>query len=180
MLRKLQIVGSVLFICILVGIMCRPLILRMMNIRFEDYEDLYMAVVSSTSGPGADDNFSELPPSLRAMYCVAVLDMEILNGGVSQFFINDGDVMDGWVAESLRIVGLAPIAGLYEDFVRENRIDPGEIHALFWEEGRDFAELCARYPSDDFDGDYMELRESLDLEQAMLDYANAHPESLPG
>ena len=53
----------------------------------------------------------------------AIFDMEMLCGGLCTFFCNEGPAMAVRVSDSLRLLGLEPIADAYEAFAAENGID---------------------------------------------------------
>lgn len=152
--------------------------------RFDDYEELYFYLLDSTPGPH-DESFAALPGPVQQMYVAAILDMEIQNGGLCQFFVNCGTDYAPLTAAALRAVGVEPMAELYEAFLSDNDISMEDAAAFeivnFTMDDMDrYAALAKSYPFDAFDDAYMSLWESLHFEQAMLDYANAHAEELKG
>ena len=150
---------------------------RMVPVRFTDYEELYFAILDITAGPETDTHFDSLPGPAQALYIAAILDMEVQNGGLCQFFINGGSVYAARAAQSLQEVGLAPMKTLYESFVSENQIDPAEFDTFHSDKVDAFLTLYDRYPFDDFDDAYMKLWEELDFNNLMPQYANDHPEA---
>ena len=113
----------------------------------------------------------------------AIFDMEMLCGGLCTFFCNEGPAMAVRVSGSLRLLGLDPIADAYEAFAAENGIDLATLDGFplyptpdtAWKE--EYAAICEAYPFDEVDTAYVQLREELGFEEAMLDFAAAHPEA---
>ena len=151
----------------------------------QDYDDLYARILDfSAVGPAYDENFDDLPEAAQTLYVAAIYDMEMRCGGVCTFFCNEGPAVATRVSDSLRLLGLDPMADAYEDFVEENEIDLTTLAQFdidFYENGDGFAEeyadLWASYPFDDFDQAYLQHWEKLDFEGKMLDFAAAHPEA---
>ena len=150
----------------------------------EDYDGLYVRILGITTGPEADAGFDALPEAAQALYVAAIFDMEMQCGGLCTFFCNESPAMAVRVSDSLRLLGLGPIADAYEDFAAENGLELETLPQFdfdFFPGGDDYAEeyaaLCETYPLDGFDGKYMELREEMDFEGTMLGFAHAHPEA---
>ena len=151
----------------------------------QDYDDLYARILDfSAVGPAYDENFDDLPEAAQALYVAAIYDMEMRCGGVCTFFCNEGPAVATRVSDSLRLLGLDPMADAYEDFVEENEIDLTTLAQFdidFYENGDGFAEeyaaLWASYPFDDFDQAYLDQWEKLNFAGRMLDFAAAHPEA---
>ena len=137
-----------------------------------EYEELYFDLLGRTGGPESDAEFIELPVEVQNLYLAAILDMEIQNGGLLQYFANCGPESAARVSESLRAIGLEAMADLYDEFLAGHEINPMDLSAFECESVEDFIALCERYPeSDDFDNAYMELWQALDFNAAMLAYA---------
>ena len=144
-------------------------------VRFDDYEELYFAILSLTDGPNADEDFFSLPEAARHLHFAALFDMEIMNGGLCQFFVNCGSSYASRISQSLRAVGVPEIADLYDNFVSGNGIDVSDLSAFSISSIDEYAALAALYPFDDFDDPYVALWQELNFPQVMTDYANSHP-----
>lgn len=143
---------------------------------FEEYEALYLALAGRTSGPD-DEEFKNLPEEAQNLFIVSVLDMEVQNGGICQFFVNYGPACAERAADCLRAVGLDEMAAAYERFFRENGINPAELHEFHAETAEQFSALYKLHPYELFDDEYMKLRRTLKFEKNILEYANGHPEA---
>ncbi len=150
---------------------------KVSDVPFMDYEDLYFSILDLTAGPEDDVRFATLPESAQAMYIAAILDMEVQNGGLCQFFVNCGSAYAARTADSLHTIGLEPISILYESFLSNHQIDPTDLDSFQSATEETFAAQYERYPFGDFDGAYMDLWGELEFNNVMLQYANDHPEA---
>lgn len=149
----------------------------MIDVHFTDYEELYFSLLDITAGPGDDTQFDTLPESAQAMYVAAILDMEVQNGGLCQFFANCGSSYATRVVDSLQMIGLEPMGILYESFLSDNQIDPTDLSSFQTDTIDGFIAQYERYPYDNFDNAYVEMWDNLNFANVMLRYANAHYEA---
>lgn len=140
----------------------------------EAYEKLYFDVIEQVGGLETAD-FALHSSWEQALFIVLILDMEIQNGGLAQFFWNNGSVYASLVPDALEEIGLLDVKKLYEDFIQENGITLEEIDALR-ETDPTMTEIYSRHPFDEFDCRYMEIWAKTDLNQRLLDFAALHPE----
>ncbi len=139
----------------------------------EEYEKLYFSVIEQVGGPETA-GFARHPSWERSLYIVLILDMEIQNGGLAQFFWNNGSVYASLVPDALEEIGLEDIKKLYEDFIRDNGITMEEIDALR-ETDPTMTEIYDRHPFDDFDYEYMRIWAETDINGRLLDFAAEYP-----
>ena len=136
---------------------------------YEEYEALCSRLLES------GEEFTALPKEVQQLHIAAAFDMEIQNGGICQYFANCGSDSALLVSDSLRAIGLEPMAQLYDAFLLTQNIDPADLSAFEWETVEDFVAIYAKYPeSNAFDEAYMELWTELDFCRTMLEYASAH------
>ena len=86
------------------------------DFHWEAYEKLYFAMIEKTGGPDTAD-FALLPTLEQSLFIVLIMDMEIQNGGLAQFFWNNGSVYASLVPDALEEIGLEDVKKLYEDFI---------------------------------------------------------------
>ncbi len=144
------------------------------DFHWEAYEKLYFAVIEKVGGPETA-GFALLPSWEQSLFIVLILDMEIQNGGLAQFFWNNGALYAALVPDALTETRLEDVKELYEGFLRENGITLEEIDALR-ETDPTMTEIYTRHPFDEFDNRYMEIWAKTDLNQRFLDFAAQHPE----
>ena len=143
---------------------------------YEEYEELYCSVILRTNGLGAPD-FELHSRAFRAMFITLIMDMEIQNGGIAQFFWNKGAAYAALVPESLRTVGLDDVAALYEAFLAEQGITLAEIDG-YRTAYPDMVAVYETHPFDDFDDAYMKIWTETNINLRLLTYGAVHPEML--
>ena len=117
-------------------------------------------------------DFEDMSPEQKTAYTAACLDLEIMNGGLCQFFANCPDCA-AYVPEALDRLGAAEHKALYEQFLADNAIDP--LDSLFQTETiEEFSRLYDLYPWDDFDDAYCALTPMSELLEA---YIQANPDA---
>ena len=136
------------------------------------YFELYSAVISQATGP---EYPYDLPENVLPLFHVLILDMEILNGGIAQYFWNEGIDQAPFVADALRMTGFPDVAALYEGFLTGHGITYDEI-AGYRTEFPNSTGLYHKHDFDAFDDAYMRIRSETHLVRRLLDYAAGHPE----
>ena len=117
------------------------------------------------------EDAATLSPEACSAYIAACLELEIMNGGLCQFFANCPDCAP-FVPEALEQVGAAEHKALYEKFLTDNNIDP--LDPMFQTEDlEEFSRLYDLYPWDDFDNAYCALTPMPELLEA---YVKANPD----
>jgi hypothetical protein len=145
---------------------------------YNDYDDLYFAILNITSGPQDDTHFDLLSESAQALYAAAIFNAEIMNGGLCQFFINCGSGYAARVTNTLNAIGLGKIGELYESFLTDHQITLADIDSFtITTTTEESIKQYTRYPFDDFNNAYVALWDELGFSAAMLQYAQAHPEA---
>ena len=69
------------------------------------------------------DDFSSMSPERQAAYTAACLELEVMNGGLCQFFANCPDCVP-YVPEALEAIGAAEHKARYDRFLADTGIDP--------------------------------------------------------
>lgn len=116
--------------------------------------------------------FENMTPEQKAAYVGACLELEIMNGGLCQFFANNPDCAD-YVPEALNALGATEHLALYESFLSKNAIDP--LDPMFQtEDMEEFSALYDRYPWDDFDNTYCDLTPMPEL---LEKFVKSYPDS---
>ena len=131
-----------------------------LNVKNLSGDDLVTALAFPLSG------FENLSPEEKTAYTAACLDLEIMNGGLCQFFANCPDCAD-FVPEALDRLGAAEHKALYEQFLAVNAIDP--LDPMFQTESiEEFSQLYDLYPWDDFDTPYCALTPMSEFLEAFI------------
>ena len=142
--------------------------------QLERLDQLYDTVFDRVPYPG-NPAFMDYPETLRSLYVVLIFDMEIQNGGVNQFFFNEGTTCARLLPDALRTTGLDDIADLYESFLTDNDITLEQIESIR-DPDSDFLDMLDLMDCNAFDDAYTQIRYYTDFDQRVLDYADLHPE----
>lgn len=118
------------------------------------------------------EEFEDMSAEEKTAYTAACMELEIMNGGLCQFFANNPDCA-AYVPEALENLGAADHKALYEAFLTDTGIDP--LDSRFQTEDLDeFSRLYDLYPWDDFDDAYCSLTPMTELLER---YVAAHPDA---
>ena len=111
----------------------------------------------------------------RVLRAVAFYEAEMWQGGLCQYFVNDGGLFAPMLSDALAAVGADAHRAQFDAFVREHSID---LHTLepFSVGGYPSMSECReamgkRYPLDDFDAAFYELPSPM---AGMASYIRAH------
>ena len=129
-------------------------------------DDLIVALCLPT------EDFPDMSDHQKVTYTAACLELEIMNGGLCQFFANHPDCA-AHVPAALEALGAAEHLALYQKFLADTGIAP--LDPMFQTEDMEqFSALYDLYPWDDFDSAYCALTP---MAQLLEDYIAAHPEA---
>ncbi len=135
---------------------------------------LYSVVFGQVPYPD-DPAFMDYPEAARSIWVVLSFDTEIQNGGVNQFFFNEGTYCARLLPDALRATGLNDIADLYEAFLIANGITLEQIESIR-DPDSDFMDILDLVDCDAFDHAYDQIRRDTGFDRRVLDYADLHPE----
>ena len=118
------------------------------------------------------DEVSSMSPERQAAYTAACLELEVMNGGLCQFFANCPDCVP-YVPEALEASGAVEHKALYEQILSDTGIDP--LDPVFQTEDMDaFSRLYELWPWEDFDDAYLSLTPIPELLEA---YVQSNPDA---
>lgn len=137
----------------------------------ELYEILYDRLLTKTGGASVSEDLKELHPAEQAFYILMIFDMEILNGGLVQFFMNAPELAP-YVSDALRDMNARSLAERYEMFLTRHQIDPRDLSSFQIDETEGFAMQASRYPFEEFEDAYDEMLQR----ELMLNHAKKHLE----
>lgn len=119
-------------------------------------DELFEAVTARTESIvdsfGAwEDGVNSLNPSQKIFYSVNLLETEVNNGGLCQFFVNSSRMVAPFVSEYMGMIGALQHKKLYDDFVNKNGIDLTDLSFFDLNEVDEFEEKTEKYPFDEYD-----------------------------
>ncbi len=109
----------------------------------------------------------DLNKQQKVVYILDAYDMEVQNGGLCQFLMNDTELVP-LVSDALKAVGAKEHKALYDSFLKDNDIDADTVEAFSEVDIDDFAEQYSRYPFEAFDDAYYDLPPVYDLVAAYI------------
>lgn len=154
--------------------MTRKELLELMNTSTEDF--VHEVGIYLYAKLEAENELSghEIPVFVLWMW-----NIEMQNGGLCQFFVNDGEYAS-LVPSALAAVGAEEYAALLCDFVEKHGIDLEDLSAFeldiesVEEDFSPYIEVQQKYPFEDFDDAYYELYGTDPLEGKIADYIREH------
>ena len=109
-----------------------------------------------------DDDISQLNDVEKVIFIVNVFNMEVLNGGVCQFFSNSSGEYAPFISECLEKIGSLENQKLFEDFVIENNINLNDLSVFKTSDVHDYSyRVCKLYDYEKFDANYVEIDDEL-------------------
>ncbi len=136
-------------------------------------ERLWPAVFSESN---ADAGFASLTENQKVFFALNYLDMEIANGGLCQFFVNDGGMSAPYISGYLEVVGAEEHRALFDGFVAEHGIDVHDLSDFAFTSIENYVKQYQSYPFDEFDDAYYELKP---LSGLLAEWIRSHPEDFP-
>ena len=125
--------------------------------------DLYYAVTVRTESKvtacnDLQEGIAALNDKERIFYAVNYLEVEVNNGGLCQFFVNESRAVAPLVSEYLGMIGAFAQQKLYDDFIGKYHIDVTDLSSFDIESFEDFTAQYERYPFDEFDDAFYKMK----------------------
>ena len=130
----------------------------------EFYEKMYFYCIDTVSGVH-DVTASDEEKTLYVLY---MLDMEVGNGGLCQFFVNSSSECAPYVSEALEKAGALKIKKLYDDFIAANNIDVNDLSSFIATDYAAYLALTQRYDFDSFDDAFYQVE---NIRDSIVTYA---------
>ena len=109
-----------------------------------------------------DDDISQLNDVEKVIFIVNVFNMEVLNGGICQFFSNSSGQYAPFISECLEKIESLENKKLFDDFVKENNIDLHNLSVFKASDISDYSNrVCKLYNYEKFDANYVEIDDEL-------------------
>lgn len=130
----------------------------------ELYETVYGQNIAICQEAGdSDQEILLFTGARRTVFVVNLLDMEIQNGGLCQFFVNSSRNVAPYVSQALADIGAEAHRKLFDEFMETNDIDVNDLGSFRIKRIEDFQKQAKRYDFDAFDDRYYELDALTDL-----------------
>ena len=141
-------------------------------------EELFEAVWNRTenivsSKDDFADGFNDLNDEQRIFYAVNYLEMEVNNGGLCQFFVNQSRMFAPIVSAYMGVIGATEHQKLYDTFIEKQHIDTNNLSSFDCDTIEDFQSQYKRYPFDEYDNAFYELEP---LQNHLISFIKKHIE----
>ena len=133
----------------------------------EFYEKMYFYCIDTVSGVH-DVTASDEEKTLYVLY---MLDMEVGNGGLCQFFVNSSSECAPYVSEALEKAGALKIKKLYDDFIAANNIDVNDLSSFKVTDDASYLAQTQRFDYDGFDDAFYQVE---NIRDSIVTYAREH------
>lgn len=119
------------------------------------------------------EDASTAPLTLPQRYCYALnlLEMEVNNGGLCQFFVNSSRAEAPYISDGLAAIGAREHKELFDGFVGRYGIDVKDLSSFTIRRVRDFEKQAKRYPFNEYDDKFYTLPS---LQGPLTAYIRAH------
>jgi len=120
-----------------------------------------------------EEDPSNAPLTLPQRYCYALnlLEMEVNNGGLCQFFVNSSRLAAPWVSDGLAAIGAKEHKELFDGFIGKYKINVNDLSSFAIRRMRDFEKQAKRYPFDEYDDQFYSLPS---LQEPLTAYIRQH------
>ena len=123
------------------------------------YEELLGKVYNEIT---FEEDLSLLDENERVFYVLYTFDLEWCNGGLCQFFSNSSGEFAPYISDYLEIVDAIEHKKLYDDFIKENKINVNDLSFFKIEDLNEYQDIVNAYPFEDFDDEFSDLEELAD------------------
>ena len=93
----------------------------------------------------------------KVFYTLYLLEMEVNNGGLCQYFVNSSRATAPYVSDSMSKVGALEHKELFDGFIAESEIDLSDLSSFAINDLNEFEEQLERYPFDKYDDAFYDL-----------------------
>lgn len=118
-----------------------------------------------------ENGFAALNDHQKVLFAVNLLESEVNNGGLCQFFVNSSRAVAPYISGYLALIGAEEHKALFDGFITRYQIDLNELSSFVIHRARDFEKMTMRYPFDEYDDAFYELPS---LEEPLTRYIRAN------
>ncbi len=122
------------------------------------FEAVYFQIIAiAEEAEDEDAELAQFAGARRTVYILSLLDAEIQNGGLCQFFVNSSRMVAPYVSQALAQVGADAHRQLFDGFVAQNNIDVSDLSSFECSSARGYQKQTKRFDFESFDNAYYEL-----------------------
>lgn len=149
----------------------------------QDYElimEARDAVINEIRNAASEEDLEKIPEIRFYLIAAGIFDMEMQNGGLGQFLVNQGKIHGRLLEDALSVFGAEEHRRIIAAFCGENGIDLKNLQEIIPETKdpysvmENYMRLIRKYPFADFDRSYFELDAKCPLEGILGAYIRNH------
>ena len=111
----------------------------------------------------------------KVIHSAYLLEIEVNNGGLCQFFANSSRFSAPFVSHSLEVLGADKHMALFDGFIIKHGINVNDLSSFESEDVDEFVEQYDRFPFDEYDDTFYSLKP---IESYIAKYAREHIEQI--
>lgn len=148
-------------------------------LEMEDYRlisEVRDAIIDEIRNLHSEDDLEKIPDIKFYLITASIFDIEMQNGGLCQFLVNEGNFHGPMLVDALCAFGAEHHGRMIAEFCKENGIDLSNLQELLPENvdpycmTENYLELLNKYPFDEFDKAYFEIDRECPLEGILGEY----------
>lgn len=148
-------------------------------LQLQDYElisEARDAVIDEIRNSSCEEDLEKIPEIRFYLITASIFDMEMQNGGLCQFLVNQGKFQGTMLENALVAFGAEQHRQMIAEFCLKNGIDLGNLAELLPETTdpyramENYLQLNEKYPFADFDNGYFALDSECPLERILGAY----------
>ena len=142
-------------------------------LQLQDYElisEARDAVIDEIRNSSSEEDLEKIPEIRYYLITASIFEMEMQNGGLCQFLVNQGKFHGPMLKNALLAFGAEQHRGITEEFCMKNSIDLSNLQELLpettdpYQVMENYMQLVEKYPFADFDEAYFSLDGECPLE----------------
>lgn len=112
--------------------------------------------------------FSSMREAEKLILTLSLFELEFANGGLGQYYFNSSNVTASYLSDSLGMIGAEDHKRIYDDFVRENKINYAFLCDIADAYSYDFGKFITLYTFNEFDERFASIPDFMALFDAFI------------
>ena len=115
------------------------------------YSAVYSRIEDKMDYADQEKSYSVLSQPQKVVYALHILEDEVNNGGLCQFFVNSSRMYAPYISEYLALICAEEHRNLFDSFIEKYKIDVHNLDSFRIQRTEDYEQQTQRYPFDEFD-----------------------------
>ena len=131
------------------------------------YSAVYSRIEDKMDYADQEKSYSVFSQPQKVVYALHILEGEVNNGGLCQFFVNSSRMYAPYISDYLALICAEEHRNLFDSFIQKYKIDVRDLDSFRIQRTEDYEQQTKRYPFDEFDEAFYALPS---LEQPLCIY----------